>query len=323
LKKTRPFRFSRANREARARRAGASFARLVRLMDVLRSPRGCPWDRRQTHASLRRYLLEESYEVLDTIDRRDLDSLPGELGDVLLQCVFHAQLAAEAGRFDAADVVNTLIEKLIRRHPHVFEPSGRPLPKGARGRAGARSPAAVVEQWAALKARERTGTGEAPGVLAGVPRALPALLRAYAIGGRVADVGFDWANAGDVLLKMDEELGELRRAIAESPDRAEEELGDFLFALVNLARKLKVDPEVALRRANEKFARRFAALEAIVAREGRSPAELPLEELERVWQSVKAHEREASSSRTAGRTPSPPRSAARRSRSSPRRRGRS
>jgi len=282
----------------------------VRIMDALRAPGGCPWDRRQTHASLRAFLLEETYEALDAIDREDWRALPGELGDVLLQCVFHAQIGAERRRFDAADAADAIVGKLIRRHPHVFTAAGRPLPRRDPRRRSATTPAAVKQQWARIKARERaagptTDTSPAGTVLAGVPRALPALLRAHEIGTRVAGVGFDWARTADVMDKIDEEARELRAALDESPARAAEELGDLLFSIANLARRLHVEPESALRAANDKFTRRFAALEADFDRRGRSVHDATHDEMEAAWQRLK---RPASSPRRRRRSrPRPPR----------------
>jgi MazG family protein len=273
---------------ARARRAASAFARLVRVMQTLRSPEGCPWDREQTHASLRPHLLEETYEAIETIDRGDLDALPAELGDVLFQCVFHAQIAAEEGRFDIADAVDAITAKLIRRHPHVFTPSGRPLPSASRRNSRIRTATAVKEQWEQIKAREQAGAGAARRVLKGVPGSLPALQRAHEIGRRVAAVGFDWARAGDVLDKMDEEVRELRAAVTEGPARASEEMGDFLFSLANLARKLGIEPESALRMANDKFTRRFDALEAWFEARGRSVHGATLEEMEQAWGEIKS-----------------------------------
>lgn len=254
-------------------------------METLRSPAGCPWDRQQTHESLRPFLLEEAYEAVDAIDRGDMDALPGELGDVLFQCVFHSQLAAERGSFDLTDALDGIISKLIRRHPHVFSQGGRPrrsirtsLPP---------SPEAVVEQWEQLKAREQGAAGESPRVLAGVPRALPALLRAHEIGSRVAAVGFDWNRTEDVVDKIDEEVRELREAVAESPARAAEELGDLLFSIANLARKLGVEPESALREANNKFTRRFEGVEAQLEADGTSVHDATLDEMEAAWRAVK------------------------------------
>lgn len=256
-------------------------------MAVLRSRDGCPWDRKQTPESLRPFLLEETYEALDAIDRGDLDELGGELGDVLFQCVFQAQIAAEAGRFEIADAVTSIVQKLVRRHPHVFTPAGQPLSPAARRRAAAKSSDQVLTQWEQLKAREQSAAGTKPRVLAGVPRALPSLLRAHEIGTRVAAVGFDWPSAPDVMDKVDEETRELRAALSESPARAAEELGDLLFALANLSRKLGIEPEAALRQANDKFTSRFDAVEASFETRGRTVHGASLAELEDAWTSVK------------------------------------
>lgn len=256
-------------------------------MQTLRSPNGCPWDREQTHASLRPHLLEETYEAVETIDRGDLDALPAELGDVLFQCVFHAQIAAEDGRFDIGDAVDAITQKLIRRHPHVFTPSGRPLASSARRKSRIRTATAVKEQWEVIKASEQASAGTVKRVLKGVPRSLPSLQRAHEIGRRVTAVGFDWAHAADVLDKIDEEVRELRAAMSESPTRAAEEFGDFLFSLANLARKLGIEPESALRTANDKFTRRFDALEEWFERQGRSVHDASLEELEVGWRAIK------------------------------------
>lgn len=257
-------------------------------MDVLRSPAGCPWDREQTHASLRAHLVEETYEALDAIDRGDFVSLPGELGDVLFQCVFHTQIAAEHGRFDLADAIEAITAKLIRRHPHVFTPAGRPLAKTHARRRAIRTSTAVKAQWEKIKAGEAPAAGTRKRILGGVPRAMPALLRAHEIGRRVAAVGFDWSRPADVVNKLDEELRELRGALQESPERAAEEFGDFLFSAANLARKLGIEPESALRAANEKFTGRFDALETDFEREGRSLHEADLAEMERRWQAIKS-----------------------------------
>ncbi|MCC7008317.1 MAG: nucleoside triphosphate pyrophosphohydrolase [Acidobacteria bacterium] len=272
-------------RSPRRATPAAAFARLVAVMHTLRAPGGCPWDRKQTHRSLRSYLLEETYEALEAIDGDDLDALAGELGDVLLQVVFHAEIAAEAHRFDVVDVISLLTAKLIRRHPHVFTPTGRPLRKRT-GRS-VRSPRQVVEQWQELKAGEQKAAGRQAGLLSGVPRGLPALLRAHKIGGRVAAVGFDWPNPEAVVDKIDEEVRELRGALAEGHARVAEELGDLLFTLANLARHLGVEPESALREANDKFTRRFGALEATLAAGGRSVGATPPDTLDAVWNLVK------------------------------------
>jgi MazG family protein len=265
-------------------------AKLVRIMATLRSPQGCPWDRKQTHDSLRPFLLEETYEALDALDRGDLKALPGELGDVIFQCVFHAQIAAEAGEFDMADALTAISAKLIRRHPHVFTPSGRPLPHTAEAGSGRRhpkTPAAVLTQWEQLKATEQKDAGVEKRLLSGVPKSLPSLLRAHEIGTRVAAVGFDWPDSDGVMEKIEEEVRELREALAQSPARAAEELGDLLFSLANLARKLNLEPEAALRIANEKFSTRFAALEADLEARGSSVHAATTDELEAAWQRVK------------------------------------
>src|SRR5438067_1082134 len=203
--------------------AGEAFQKLVDIMARLRAPDGCPWDREQTLESLRGFLLEETHEVLDAIDRGDTDAL------------------------------GAITAKLIRRHPHIFDPGGRPL----------ETPGEVVTQWEQIKAQEPHDAGERRGILRGVPKTLPALLRAYEIGTRVAAVGFDWSRTSEVVDKIDEAVAELRRALAsEGRARTEEEMGDLLFSIANLARKLGIEPETALRQANEKFTTRFAALEA-------------------------------------------------------------
>ena len=274
-------------------------------MATLRSPAGCPWDREQTPRTLRPFLLEETYEALDAIDRGDTAALPGELGDVLFQCVFQAQIASETRHFDITDAVQSIIDKLIRRHPHVFRPDGRPLPAATRRRATVRTPTRVLEQWEQIKAREQEASGAQRRVLSGVPRALPALLRAHEIGTRVAAVGFDWPSATDVLDKMQEEVTELRAALAEHPDRVAEEFGDLLFVMVNLARKLGVEAESALRQANDKFTERFAGVEHMLESRGHSVHHASLEDMEAAWQQVKTQAAEAARQLSAG---APPRS---------------
>lgn len=282
-------------------------------MHTLRAPGGCPWDRKQTHRSLRPFLLAETYEALEAIDQGDFDALPGELGDVLLQCVFHAEIAAEAGRFDIADAVDAITIKLIRRHPHVFSPAGRPLSPAARRQRGIRTPHAVREQWSELKAREQAASGQKRRLLSGVPATLPSLLRAHEIGTRVASVGFDWPEVDGIIDKIDEEVGELRAALAESPARAAEELGDLLFSIANLARKLSLEPESALRMANDKFTRRFDALEARFEQQGRSVHDATLDDMEAAWQAVKTI-RPRRTTRTSGPRPTGPSRRVRRSR---------
>ncbi len=262
--------------------AGDRFERLVDIMRTLRSPEGCAWDREQTLASLRPFVLEEAYEVVDAIDRGDAGALCDELGDLLLEAVFVAQICAEDGAFTIADAADAIVAKLIRRHPHVFgggtaEGGGRDL-----------SPAEVKEQWERIKARERSATPERETLLDGIPEALPSLLRASRIGARTANVGFDWDEPAAVIDKVDEEMAELREAV-ESADAAhiEEEVGDLLFTVANLARKLRIDPESALRSANGKFTRRFRAIEQRLAARGRSLHEATAAELEHEWQEVK------------------------------------
>lgn len=252
---------------------------LLAIMARLRAADGCPWDREQTWATIAPYTIEEAYEVADAILRGDIDGLRDELGDLLLQVVYHARMAEEAGHFAYADVARGIAEKMVRRHPNVF--GDTPLPDAA----------AQAAAWEAAKAAERARSGET-GALAGVALALPALSRAEKLTRRAARVGFDWPDAEAVLDKLDEEILELRAELpGGDPDRIEDEVGDLLFVLANLARKLKVDPEAALRRANAKFARRFAAIEAALSAEGRGPADATLAEMEAHWQAAKAAER--------------------------------
>jgi MazG family protein len=262
------------------------FEDLVALMDRLRAPDGCPWDREQTYATLRGYLLEECYEVVEAIDRDERGALKEELGDLLFQVVFLARLAQEEGAFDAAGVVRGIAEKMIRRHPHVF------------GDARADTAGDVLRRWEEIKRREKEATG-GPGaaraggsVLSGVPRALPALLKAQRLSTKAARVGFDWRSDADVVEKLAEELTELRSAI-ESRDglAAREELGDLLFTAANLGRRLGMDPEEALEGANRKFARRFARVEAELERQGVPLEEAGLDLMDRLWNEVKEEER--------------------------------
>jgi ATP diphosphatase len=265
--------------------AAERFARLLEVMRTLRAPGGCPWDREQTHQTLAPYLLEETYEVLDAIASGDPASLCEELGDLLFEAVFLAQVSDERGDFGIADALAGAIDKLVRRHPHVFDRvTGTPLSTAAE----------VVEQWDAIKARERAGQGQAASALDGVPRAMPALLRAHKLGKRAGAVGFDWPQAADVLDKVREEIGELEAAMTDaSAHRAqvEEELGDILFALANLSRKLDIEPEAALRSANDKFTARFQSIERSLAADGRRPQDLSLAELEVYWTRAKQAER--------------------------------
>lgn len=256
-------------------------------MAILRSRDGCPWDRKQTPKTLRPFLIEETYEAIDAIDRGDMKELAGELGDVMFQCIFQAQIAAEAGRFDIADSLDHIVQKLIRRHPHVFTANGVPLSKAAR-RGKVRTSGAVLQQWEALKAGEQAKAGVEPRLLSGVPRALPALTRALEIGTRVAAVGFEWPTTAGVMDKIEEEARELRAALHESPARAGEEMGDLLFSIANLSRRLGIDPEAALREANDKFTSRFSALEDSLEAAGSTVHAATLEEMEAAWQQVKA-----------------------------------
>ncbi|TKB62245.1 MAG: nucleoside triphosphate pyrophosphohydrolase [Nitrospira sp.] len=272
------------------------FHTLVNLMAALRAPDGCPWDRKQTHESLKPYLLEETYEVLEILDRQDRTKLPEELGDVLLQVLFHSQIASEAGRFTIEDVLEQLADKLIRRHPHVFEQGASDLtPKNADQ---------VVARWEEIKRTERQASGRPDSVLDGVPQMLPALLRAYQLQARASRVGFDWTHDAkgfdQVLGKIEEEIQELRAAIrAPAPGQPEPdagaarqaqivaEFGDVLFSLVNLARFIKVSPEDALRQSANRFVERFQFIEARAAASGRAVGDLSFVEMDRLWDEAK------------------------------------
>jgi MazG family protein len=259
-------------------------SRLVEVMGRLRDPlRGCPWDLEQTFASIAPYTIEEAYEVADAIARGDMGDLREELGDLLLQVVYHAQMAREAGSFDFADVAGAIADKMIRRHPHVF------------GEAQVRTADEQTQAWETLKARERSAkTSGADSVLDGVAISLPALTRAVKLSRRAARVGFVWSTIEGVLDKLQEEIGELRAELAAGDrDKAREELGDVLFVCANIARDLDVDPEEALRGANAKFTRRFAFIEAALRAEGRSPAQSDLTEMEALWVEAKTEERGA------------------------------
>jgi MazG family protein len=257
--------------------AGEKFQRLVEIMARLRSPEGCPWDRDQTFDSIKPYTLEETYEVLDAIDRREWGDLAEELGDFMLQAVFYAQMASEQQLFRIEDALEAINTKLVRRHPHVF------------GEETAGTPDEVLKIWGKAKAKEKEDKGQgAESLLAGVPRALPALVEAQQIASRAAKVGFDWENPDQVLEKLHEELAEIddaRRNAGQS--ELEDEVGDLLFVVVNLARFFKVDPEQALRRANGKFRQRFGHVERRLAEQGKTPAESTIEEMEALWQEAK------------------------------------
>jgi nucleoside triphosphate diphosphatase len=258
--------------------AGAAFQKLVDIMARLRGPQGCPWDREQTLESLRPFVLEETHEVLEAIDRGDTDALRGEIGDLIFEGVFLAQVCADAGHFTVAASLNAIIAKLIRRHPHIFDPGGRPL----------ETPGEVHQQWEQIKAKEQSDAGERRSVLRGLPKALPSLLRAYEIGTRVAAVGFDWSRTTDVIDKIEEEVAELRQAAgSEGLARTEEEMGDLLFSIANLSRKLGIDPESALRKANDKFTKRFTTLEDNFHARGQSVHGASLEAMEKEWALIK------------------------------------
>ncbi len=276
------------------------FEDLVALQARLLDPNGCPWDREQTHQSLRTYLLEETYEVLETLDAEDYDKLAGELGDLLLQVVFHAELARRAGRFDIGDVVERIHTKMVRRHPHVF------------GDAKVETAGQVLKNWEQLKAEERKeengGEQRGESLLDGLPATLPAALEAYQLTRRAARIGFDWDDLDGLLDKLAEEARELHGAMGEkNSERVEEEIGDLLFVAVNVARFLHVDPELALKNANRKFKSRFQQMERAAAATGRKLADVPREEMERFWEQAKRDEKDASGGHSgrAGLNPSP------------------
>jgi MazG family protein len=324
---TKPGAQSRARAEitvnSRDKLAGEWFAKLVALQARLRGANGCPWDREQTHASLRKFLIEEAYEVLDAMDSGDPRKFASEMGDLLLQVVFHSILAEETGAFTISDVIKSVHEKMVRRHPHVF------------GNAVANTSAAVLKKWEQIKAEERAqekrttrkGSGKRAGkkaaaaaesfesILSGVPRSLPAVLEAYQLTRRAAHVGFDWENLGGVLDKLDEERREIESTLAAgsasqsiaSPQETvqreagqqawpfpsahlEEEVGDLLFVGVNIARFLGVDPEIALKKANKKFKGRFEWMESAAARHGQKFADLQRERMEELWDRSKLHD---------------------------------
>ena len=294
--------------------SGERFERAVSIMARLRGPGGCPWDREQTFDSIKPYTLEETYEVLEAIDARDWNELTGELGDLLLQVLFYAEMAEEKKRFTIDDVLDRLSNKLVDRHPHVF------------GDVKADTPGEVVRNWQALKAEEKKkrqgDAGEASkhghpdSVLHGVSSAMPSLMEAYKISTRVAHVGFDWPNIEGLFDKLNEETAELRRNLEEYPEpgpqpqsaaaiasargvtvpedlrgRLEDEVGDLLFVLVNIARYLALDPESALRKTNRKFRRRFEYLEGRLREQGRKPSDASLDEMESLWQESKQQEK--------------------------------
>ena len=291
--------------------AGEWFAKLVALQARLRGPNGCPWDREQTHASLRKFLIEETYEVLDAMESSDPREFASELGDLLLQITFHSILAEETGAFTISDVIESIHSKMVRRHPHVF------------GDAKAKDSAAVLKNWEQIKAVERAQTngreGKSPkandanaskaateSILSGVPRSLPAVLEAHQLTRRAAHIGFDWDNLAGIFEKIEEEKREIlasledaaapsapatRRAMpAPVSPHLEEEVGDLLFAAVNVARFLGADPEIALKKANRKFQSRFQWMEAAARAEGRRLADLPRERMEELWDFSKSQD---------------------------------
>lgn len=271
---------------------GEWFEKLVAVQARLRAPKGCPWDREQTHQTLRTYLLEEAYEVLEALDTGNDAKFAEEMGDLLLQIVFHSQIASEEGRFTVADVIREIHDKMIRRHPHVF------------GETRAKDSKEVLRNWEQIKAEERRankaqrekedGAAEAPSLLDGVSRALPATLEGFQLTRKASRIGFDWDNAEGVIDKMREETAELEIALNDKDQRkTEEEMGDFLFAAVNLARFVHVDPEIALKKANAKFLRRFRAMEARARESGHEFKELPREEMEALWDATKETEGES------------------------------
>jgi tetrapyrrole methylase family protein/MazG family protein len=270
---------------------GEWFEKLVAVQARLRAPDGCPWDREQTHESLRTYLIEEAYEVLEALESGNDAKFAEEMGDLLLQIIFHSQMAQEKGRFTISDVIREIHDKMVRRHPHVF------------GEKRAKDSAEVLRNWEQIKSEERLSKAEATdnhaegkvtkevSLLDGVSRALPATLEGFQLTRKASRIGFDWEDAGGIFEKMGEETRELQSALkTKETVRVEEELGDLLFAAVNLARFLKVDPEIALKKANAKFARRFRVMEKLSRESGREFKNLPREEMEALWNTAKGRE---------------------------------
>jgi MazG family protein len=285
----RPTKRKRTKPARRVPSAGPAFAKLVAVMARLRAPGGCPWDREQTHDTLRTYLIEEAYEVLDALDSTDDVKFAEELGDLLLQVLFHAQIASEAGRFAISDVIREIYEKMIRRHPHVF------------GEKRAKDAAEVLRNWEIIKQEERrnksgqsTAEAEPASILDGVPRTLPALLEGLQLTRKASRIGFDWQNVDGIFDKLGEEASELRHALDknESASRIESEVGDILFVAVNLARFLNVDPEIAMKKASSKFSRRFHEMERLARHQGTTLAEIPRPEMESLWEQSKLQDHE-------------------------------
>jgi len=279
---------------------GQWFEKLVAVQARLRAPNGCPWDREQTHQSLRTYLIEEAYEVVEALESRNDAKFAEEMGDLLLQIVFHSQIAREEGRFTVAEVIREIHDKMIRRHPHVF------------GKMHAKDSAEVLRNWEQIKAEERrssnkgeSGAGEGvpkeTSLLDGVSRGLPATLEGYQLTRKASRIGFDWEEAGGVFEKLLEETEELKRVSREKNHlKMEEELGDLLFAAVNLSRFLKIDPEIALKKANAKFSRRFHEMERLARESGREFKDLPREEMEAFWDAAKKAEGKAQTRKQSG-----------------------
>jgi ATP diphosphatase len=278
--------------------AGEWFEKLVAVQKRLRAPQGCPWDREQTHATLRPYLIEEAYEVIDALDSGDDAKFAEEMGDLLLQVVFHSEIAREQERFTVADVLREIHDKMVRRHPHVF------------GDVSARNSAEVLQNWERIKATERLDKGASSkngaadvqqkpaSLLDGVSRGLPAMLQGLQLTRKAARAGFDWQDADGIFEKLREEMAEVRHALAEKDSRkAEEELGDLLFAAVNLARFVRVDPEIALKKANAKFQRRFMEMEKAARQSDHTFDGMPREDKESLWDAVKHGEKKSADAR--------------------------
>jgi tetrapyrrole methylase family protein / MazG family protein len=266
-----------------------TFDELVQLIRTLRNPGGCPWDREQTHDSLKPMLLEEAYEVIEAIEENDDEELSSELGDLLIQVIFHAQIASETNRFTVAEVIEKIYNKMVRRHPHVFSDEK------------ADTSAEVLRNWEAIKAAEKREAGQQekqPSMLDSVSAAMPAILEAFQITTRAARVHFDWSNVGECFDKLSEEIDELNVEL-NTPERNNQaiadEVGDLLFVAVNIARLLDIDPESALKRANRKFRRRFAHIEQALSAQGKTPGESTLAEMESFWQEAKQIEKKAAS----------------------------
>lgn len=306
--KAKPVLSRRAKSKSARLKAGEWFEKLVAVQARLRAPDGCPWDREQTHATLRTYLIEEAYEVLEALESGNDAKFAEEMGDLLLQIVFHSQIAKEEGRFTVVEVIREVHDKMVRRHPHVF------------GEKRAKNAAEVLKNWEQLKKEERSaaakkdgdGAKKAESLMDGVSKALPAALEGFQLTRRAARIGFDWGNVEGVFEKLKEETTELQQELArsgngsqdqakaakrrgagnsEKRERVEEEMGDLLFATVNVARWLEIDPEIALKKANAKFSKRFRAMEALAAKSGKALADVPRDEMERLWAEAKASEK--------------------------------